>query len=338
MRRLSLAALLAFASAVPAHAEVREYLYVENTFGGDVTIISIPEHQVVGTIPASKIGHHPDDVIATPDGRTLFINRLDSQDVVAIDSRTEEVLYTIPLGETPHHMTMSQDGRFLYVPMFSSNTLKVIDIAQRRVVRDIDIGFGSHSTRLSPDGRRLYVGHIFHQTVMIIDLERNEVVQTIEFDRGVRPFEVSPDERTLYVQTSNLSGFHVVDIPTGRIMQTVHMPTAPTTMPTSFPHTVDHGLALTRDGRRLLAAGALTGRVAIFSVPDMRVLADIPVGREPNWIVLSNDERFAYVSNRVDDTISVISMETLTEVTRIQSGDFPQRMRVVRTDRQVRPN
>ncbi|MDQ8756233.1 beta-propeller fold lactonase family protein [Sphingosinicella sp. LHD-64] len=312
---------------------MREYLYVENTSGGDVTVISIPQHEVVGTIPATIVGGHPDDVVASPDGRMLFINRLEGQDVVALDARTEQVLFTVPLGGVPHHMTISRDGRFLYVPMFNGSVLKVIDLTRREVVREIDIGLGAHATRLSPDGRRLYVGHIVHQAVMIIDLARNEVVQTINFDRGVRPFAISPDETTLYVQTSNMSGFHVVDIATGRIMQTVNMPTAPQTMPTSFPHTVDHGLALTRDGRRLLAAGALSGRIAIFSVPDMRVIADIPVGREPNWITLSDDERFAYVSNRVDDTISVISMDTFTEIKRLPAGDLPQRMTTARVDR-----
>lgn len=318
----------------PAAAEPHEYLYVENTMSGDVTVIAVPENKVVDTIPASKIGKHPDDVEITPDGKLILVNRLGGEDVLGIDARTERVLFTIPFGGTPNHMTVSKDGRLLYVPMFDDGELKIIDLAQRKIIGSIDIGLGAHATKLSPDGKRLYVGHMWNQAIMIVDLAKGEVEKTIEFDRPVRPFEISPDETTLYVQTSNMSGFYVVDIDSGQIRQKVEMPTPlPPGTKLSFPYTVDHGLALTHDGKRLLAAGALTGRVAIFSVPDMKVLADIAVGKEPNWIALSRDDRFAYVSNRRDNTISVIDMGELREVGRIPAGDLPQRMHTAIVDR-----
>ena len=323
-----------FATAAPAGAAPHEYLYVENSSGGDVSIISIPENQLVDTIPATLVGQGPDDVAITPDGRILFVNRLDGHDVIAFDTATDKPLFTVPVEGTPNHMAVSKDGRFLYVPLFDGGELKVIDIAQRKVVGSIEIGLGAHATKLSPDDKRLYVGHMWNQAIMVIDLAAGKVVKTFEFDRAVRPFEISPDEKTLYVQTSNMSGFYVVDIDSGRIMQKVEMPTPlPAGTKLSFPYTVDHGLALTRDGKRLLAAGSLTGHIAVISVPDMKVLADIPVGREPNWIALSKDERFAYVSNRRDNTISVIDMATLRESKRIAVGDLPQRMHTAIVDR-----
>jgi YVTN family beta-propeller protein len=324
--------------ATPAAGAPREYLYVENSVGGTVTVIAVPENQVVGTIPASKIGKAPDDVEITPDGKLILVNRLGGEDVVAIDARTERLLFRIPLGGTPNHMAVSRDGRLLYVPMFENGELKIIDIAKRKVIGSVDIGLGAHATKLSPDGKRLYVGHMWNQAIMVVDLATGKVVKTYDFDRPVRPFEISPDEKTLYVQTSDMSGFYVVDAGSGRIRQKVEMPTSlPAGTKLQFPYTVDHGLALTRDGKRLLAAGALTGPVAIISVPDMTVLADIPVGREPNWIALSKDERFAYVSNRRENTISVIDMAQLREVKRIPAGDLPQRMHTAIVDRASAP-
>jgi YVTN family beta-propeller protein len=61
-------------------------------------------------------------------------------------------------------------------------------------------------------------------------------------------------------------------------------------------------------------------------MPDLKLLGTVPVGREPNWVVFSNDSRYAYVSNRRDDTISVVSLADRREVTRIKAGEFPQRM------------
>jgi YVTN family beta-propeller protein len=44
--------------------------------------------------------------------------------------------------------------------------------------------------------------------------------------------------------------------------------------------------------------------------------------------VFSLNGDFAYVSNRRDSTISVISVPERKEVTRIKVGEFPQRMTV----------
>jgi YVTN family beta-propeller protein len=45
--------------------------------------------------------------------------------------------------------------------------------------------------------------------------------------------------------------------------------------------------------------------------------------------VFTKDGRFAFVSNRVSDTVSVIDVDRLAEVKQIAVGKYPQRMRVV---------
>ena len=79
-----LAALLFFASPARPQATsaspAREYLYVANTLGGDVSILEIPSHRVVGAIPASVVGNSPDDVISSRDGNVLYIIAVAPQD------------------------------------------------------------------------------------------------------------------------------------------------------------------------------------------------------------------------------------------------------------------
>ncbi|RMB04956.1 cytochrome D1 domain-containing protein [Eilatimonas milleporae] len=326
------ALILSFTMAAvgAAHAQnVPEYLYVENTKGGDVTVISIPDHEVIGRIPESRIGGHPDDVIASKNGEVIYVNRETNEDVLAISTKTEEVLFRVPVTGIPHHMTLSADERYLFVPIFNYPRLDVIDLRERKVIKSVDVGWGAHGTRLSPDGKRLYVGHIFHEAFVIIDVESLEVERAIYMPEGVRPFEISPDEKLIYVQLSNVHGIAVVDVESGEILQTVHMPPeiTPDQLKQPFPFTVNHGLAITRDGGMLLSAGSITDNVVVYSLPDFTRLADIPVGREPNWIIFNNDERFAYVTNRRDDTLSVISMTELKEIKRIKDvGDYPQRL------------
>ncbi|HEX7038300.1 MAG TPA: beta-propeller fold lactonase family protein [Pseudomonadales bacterium] len=332
---LTAALLLAFCGT----AWAKPFLYVENSDSGHITVIAIPEHEVVATFYA---GPHPDDVAASPDGRTLYVNNqfYESADanaqgvneVVAFDTVTAEVRWRTPVPGVPHHMSVSSDGNWLYVPLFDKNFTAVIDTREKRVVRRIFGVYGGHGTRLSADDRRLYVGSMVTDALYAVDVETGEPVKVVNFEDGVRPFTFTRDERTAYVQLSRLHGFDVVDLEAGRIVRRVELPELPNDAPVmnAFPHTWNHGVELSPDERYLLAAGSATEYVAVYTHPALELVKVIPTGAEPNWIVFTPDGRYAYVTARASDEISVIDMNRLEETARIRStGDYPQRMRVV---------
>lgn len=321
-------------------AHTAEFLFVENSNSGDVTVIAIPEHEVVASFHASE---HPDDVVYAPDGRTLYVNNQfyqgpadDADDgtneVIAFDTRTGDVRWRTDVPGVPHHMSISTDGRSIYVPLFDRNFTAVIDTEEKRVTRHIFGALGAHGTKLSPDDARLYIGSMFTDAIYVVDTASGNPVKVINFEDGVRPFTFTADEKTLYVQLSRLHGFEVVDLDSGRITQRVNLPELPPDAPLmeAFPHTYNHGLELSPDERYLLAAGSAADYVAVYTHPELELVKTIPTGAEPNWIVFNEDGRYAYVTARASDEISAIDMRTLEEVARIpSSGDYPQRMRVV---------
>ena len=69
LRRLSFRTLtlgaclgLPLVAAAPT-APVQEYLYVANTLGGGISILEIPAHRVVGTIPESVVSTATEQVL-----------------------------------------------------------------------------------------------------------------------------------------------------------------------------------------------------------------------------------------------------------------------------------
>ena len=154
-------------------------------------------------------------------------------------------------------------------------------------------------------------------------------MKVLPFKDGVRPFAIPHDESTLYVQLSRLHGIEVVDLKTDKIVREVLLPTLGPEVqrPKLFPHTYDHGLELTPDETMLFASGGIGNYVCVYHVPDLKLLATIPVGREPNWIAFSQDGAYAYVTNRKSDDVSVISVRDLKEIKRIRVGKYPQRIR-----------
>lgn len=334
----TLAVALAMALPAPAlRAQAGgQTLFVENTNSGDVSIIDNKTLAVIGTIP---VGLSPDDIVSSPDGATLYVSRIVRNDngrpsgkgeVVAVDAHNRQVLWRAPLNGVPNHLAVSPDAKRVYVTIVSTHYVDVVDPARRAVVDSIDVGVGPHDIVVSPDGQRLYVGLILGNKVTIVDANTHHVIRQIAFAAGVRPIALTRDESRLFVQVSYLHGFAVVDPATGATIRRIQLPVPPgRTLPDSMPVTADHGLRITADGRYLIANGSMMNLVAIYGLPDLSLVATIPVGDDPNWDVISPDGTRLYVTNRGSDDVSVIDLAGKREVARIKVGRYPERMTAV---------
>lgn len=305
-----------------------DLVFVENTNGGTVSIIDSTRLEVVGEI---EVGHHPDDVIASPDGKTIYVNRQATRDVVAVDAESHSILWSVEVDGMPHHLGVTPDGRRLYVALFDQSVDAVIDTDSHAVVAQPATGWGTHGVFRSPGGERFYVGSMFLDMISVVDVATWSTLRAIPMREGVRPFGITSDERRLYAQLSRVHGFDVVNLETDEVIRSVDLPALPPEIhiPRFFPHTVNHGLKITPDDRKLLAAASIAGYVALYALPDCELIDTVPVGAEPNWIVLNSDTSLAFVSNRAEDTVSVIDIDAKAEVARVTVGSYPQRMTVV---------
>ena len=231
-----------------------------------MSVIDIATRAIVDTIP---IGDHPDDVISTNAGDMLYLSIIkghvesdnvehidDPGDVVAVDARTHEVRWRLPMPGAPHHPTLSTDDHYLFQPIFNTNFLAVVDLQERAIVARVPVGYGSHGTRISPDGARIYAGCMFSDRITVFDSRTFKIERDPLPERCAR-FQMTRDERRLFVQLSELHGFVEVDLATDRIVRTVDLPEIDldiSAMP--WPHTVNHGLNITSDDRLLFAAGS----------------------------------------------------------------------------------
>jgi YVTN family beta-propeller protein len=81
-----------------------------------------------------------------------------------------------------------------------------------------------------------------------------------------------------------------------------------------FPQSRSSTIAVTRDGMRTVVVNRHSNSISVLRVRDhdgdetSRWLGEVPVGRGPRFVALSPDDRYAYVTNSVDGTISVIDV------------------------------
>jgi YVTN family beta-propeller protein len=74
----------------------------------------------------------------------------------------------------------------------------------------------------------------------------------------------------------------------------------------------------------------MNSHVYVYSLPDLELLGGVRTGTDPDWITFTPDSKLAYVANAVSNTVSVIDMETLQEVTQIPVGKAPKRNGILR--------
>ena len=318
-------------------------LYIENTKGGDISVVDLRTYKEVYRIPLVE-GAYPDDIVGSSDGKFLYLNGLlhikghpapdatyDNTKLIAVSPETRKVVWEQEVRGQLGHIAISPDDRYLYAAIFDMYYLLRFDLTTREA-KYIPVHFvGGHGIRISEDGKRVYLGSILFAEMDIIDTEAETVIQRVFFRDPVRPFEITRNGNTAYVQTSWMHGFHVVDLKQNHTTKTIALPTLGVEVPVAlaWPNTVDHGMILTPDEKRLISVATTGGYVSIYSVPDLDLIGSVPVGAEPSWAITDRTGNIAYVSNRKSDTITVVSIPEAKALHTIKVGVYPQRMWIV---------
>lgn len=348
------ASLFTAAAPIP-QSDGRELLYVGNNHGGTVSVIDVvthpggggapPLYKVIGEfsatpdIPNRPPGAVVDDVVGSPGGDVLYVSRGILRDVAAFSTATETLLWRVPTGGVADHFTLSADGRRLFVSVESEGHVLVINTETRKPVGTFESGPGPHGIRLSPDGKRVYTGCITGDQITVADTTTLQVIKRFQFDEGVRPFEITADEARMYAQISKLHGLVELDLKSGRVTKTIHLPVPDgVAHQKAYPHTAHHGIALSPDGKYLAVGATMASYAAILSVPALDLLATIPVGEQPSWVIPSLDGGHFYVSARLGNTVSVISVVGRKEIARVKVGKYPQRMWTMRVPKRRATN
>lgn len=117
----------------------------------------------------------------------VFVFNVGSRDVTIIDSATNQVVATRPLGAAVRWLSNEQrywDGRFIWSYDFPDNKLQAIAIDPKevKVARTIDTGTKGpgHSLMLTPDRKTALLNAAGSNVINVIDLAAGQVTDQIE--------------------------------------------------------------------------------------------------------------------------------------------------------------
>jgi YVTN family beta-propeller protein len=287
-------------------------------YGSDA--IGVVDTATGRTLKTIKVPPGPEAVIATANGRRVYVSSEDATQLTVIDATRDAIVKTITLGRSPEGMALSRDGKTLLVAMFDIGKLDVIDTATLRVTAQIPV-VKPHGVALAPNGRTAYVGAQDvpgGDAVVVVDIPGRRVSARLPLDQAPRGLTVSPDGKALYFTQANSADVQVMDTATNAVVAKITVGAIP------------HQIAFTPDRKYALVAVQATGQVAFIDPASRTVVKDVAVGHYPHWVGLTSDGAFAYVTNEGDNTVSVIDMAAQRVTATLLVGDGPRKISLQR--------
>jgi YVTN family beta-propeller protein len=245
-----------------------------------------------------------------------YVTNNQSNNVSVIDTATNTVTATIPVGKQPSGIALSPDGSRVYVMNTGENTISVVDTAANKVASTIVLGgrprLGPELMAITPDGKDLYVT-LERGSVLVIDTATNSTIAAIPVPTA-GAVAISPNGSRAYVQTVLTAGVFVLDTESKKVI--AHIP---------IPSNFSAGIAVKPDGSAVYVAGGVRHPdVFVIDTGNNTLIATIPCPGGAQGITFSPDGRKAYVANELKDAVDVIDTSTNTvEPETIQVGKDP---------------
>jgi YVTN family beta-propeller protein len=133
-------------------------------------------------------------------------------------------------------------------------------------------------------------------------------------DKSPVDLVLTPDETRLVIANQTSSSLSLVDLASGRVLAEAPCGDRPS------------NLAITPDGKRVLATASYSGELLIYEMSAERLdrVAAFKLGFEPRGVVISPDGRLAYVALSTADVVAVIDIDRREVINRIAVGRWPR--------------
>jgi YVTN family beta-propeller protein len=253
----------------------------------------------------------PDAPPARPAGSYhVYVTNERSGDVSIIDSVTNEVVATVPLGKRPRGIHASPDKQTIYValsgspiagpgvdektlppPDKSADGIGVFDVKTSKLVKTIHAGSDPEEFDLSKDGSLLYTSNEDTAEASIVDIAMEKVVATLKVGAEPEGVTTSVDGKFVYVTSEEDGAIFVIDTETRKVLKNFKVGNRPRSVG-FFPDGIKAYVTRENDGALTVldtVKHAKTGEISIGK-------ATPPENIKPMKVILSHDGKTAYVS------------------------------------------
>ena len=300
----------------------------------------------------------------TPSPALLVLNK-DASSLAIIDPASKNVVARIPTGEAPHEVAVSSDGKLAFASNYGAqkpgNSISVIDLTSQKELHRVDLGplgrphglffaggklyftseaskligrydpsankvdwllgTGQNSTHMvlvSKDLNTIFTANIGSDSISLIEHAAgpngwNQTV--IPVGKGPEAIDLSPDGKEFWTAHSRDGAVSVIDVGSKKVVRTITLNTKRS-----------NRLKFTPDGKAVLISDLGGGELVVVDAGTRRELKRIPLGNNPEGILIVPDGSRAYVALAGDKNLAVVDLKTMQAIERISTGGSPDGM------------
>ncbi|MBS1608032.1 MAG: bifunctional YncE family protein/alkaline phosphatase family protein [Bacteroidetes bacterium] len=228
---------------------------------------------------------------------------------------------SLQLGDLPLNIAVSASKKLIAVTNNgqSVQSIQLIDAAKNKILSIIEIPKSWLGLKFSADEKYLYASGGNDNRIVKYAIVNNKLVMKDSLLLGeVWPEKISPAgldiddaKKKLYVVTKENNSLYVIDLKTKKIIQRDTL------------NAEAYTCILSRDKKELYISVWGGDRIAVFNTLTGKLTGSIPVGDNPNDLCLSADNRYLYVANANDNSVSVVDLKKRIVIETLNAALYP---------------
>ncbi len=304
--------VLLLALCAPASAET---IFVSDEASDCVTAI---DGATLKPIECIHVGQRPRGLVASKDGRTLYVAVGNGNSIAIVDTATRKLLRSFPTPD-PETFALSPDESRIFIANENDSEMSEIRIADGKVLREVATGGEPEGTAVSPDGKTVIQTSETASMAHVIDAATGKILTNLMVDTRPRYVAFTPDGKRFWVSSEVRGTTSVFDASTLKQLGKIDFENAGLTQNLVQAN----GIRFTRDGKRAFVGLGRGKLVAEVDPVSFRIVRTWPVGLRAWNIALSPDEGRLYSADGLDGTMSIIDLRTGSELPQVKLGGKP---------------
>ncbi len=228
---------------------------------------------------------------------------------------------SMPLGDLPLNMEVSPSARYIALTNNGQGiqTLEVIDVKLHKKTDSLVVPKLWYGLAFSQDEKFLYASGGHDNRILRYNFDKGKIAlkDTITLGKPwpekIGPAGIAIDERRqrLYVVTRENKSFYVIDLKTKQHLTVLPMDAEA------------YACKISPDGKELYITCWGCDQLLVYDLTKDSWKSPIPVGDNPNEMLITPNGKFLYVCNANDNTVSVIDLKTKKVMETLDAALFP---------------
>lgn len=242
-----------------------------------------------------RVGDESLAMRSDPDGTRVWILNQSPNTLVAVDLKTFRPGARIRLPGIPGSIDVY--GKMAAVSLPERGEIAIIE--NNRVSRIIPVGIAPQMICFRPNGTMVLAGDPNGQMLAVVDPATGQLVVKLPLPMKPRRYCYNSDGGQLFITGEGMDAVSIVSPYQTEVAETILAGHSPA------------GMAAVPD--YLFVTNSDSGDVTVIYIDSRRVIARIPVGQDPQEVVITPDNQYALVLNRKSGDVAVIRIPAIIE-------------------------